>query len=181
MKKNLIFAMALTLATASCGTENVVKTTVVEEPTTTIETTTATEPPTTETIVVTEEQAATENDDEPIIITIEETEITLSESDTILLAQLINVESSDSWEGKLAVASCVVNRMNYFGTNMYDTIYMQNQFAVNHLDHYTDTDYEAAKYVLTNGSWNTDLFYFHSNYEGTNAFSDVGGNYIGNF
>ena len=46
-----------------------------------------------------------------------------SEDDVVLLAKLIHLESSETYEGKVAVGSCVVNRMNIKGVSLPDVIY----------------------------------------------------------
>lgn len=105
--------------------------------------------------------------------------------DTVLLAQLINKEASKSWEGRVAVASTVINRMNsgYWGSTIADVVYAKGQFTTaSRLGSYTDEDYQAAEYVLTNGSTNSDLFYFTGGYsDGLNRFKDQNHNYIGSY
>ena len=53
-----------------------------------------------------------------------------SENDAILMAQVINKEASASYDGKLAVASVIMNRSNYYGQTISDVIYAPNQFSV---------------------------------------------------
>lgn len=99
------------------------------------------------------------------------------------LADLINKEASTTWAGKLMVGSCVVNRMSYFNTDVYGVVYMPNQFTTAYIldGYYTDLDYQAAEYVINVGTYNPDIFFFHSAYDGTNTFLDVNYNCIGNF
>lgn len=84
-----------------------------------------------------------------------------SESDAVLLAQLINKEASATWEGKIAVGNCVINRANVNGISIYDVIFARGQFTTCYsLGYYTDTDYQAAVQVLTYGSSDTRIYYF---------------------
>lgn len=103
-----------------------------------------------------------------------------SDSDTILLAQLINKEASASYDGKLAVASVVVNRSNYYGQSISDVIYAPNQFTTCYsLGYYTDTDYQAAQQVLTNGSVNNAFYFDGCHPDCLNHFRDINNNYVG--
>lgn len=103
-----------------------------------------------------------------------------SESDAILMAQVINKESSATYDGKLAVASVILNRSNYYGQSITDVVYAPNQFSVvGYLGSYTDDDYNAAVQVLTNGSVN-NAYYFDGNHpDRLNHFRDINNNYIG--
>lgn len=101
-----------------------------------------------------------------------------SDNDVVLLAMLINHESSASWEGKVYVGSVVVNRMKYFDTSVSEVIYMPGQFTYD-LSYYSDEDYQAAQYVLTNGAVDNRVFYFTGCHpDGLNWFEDVNHNYI---
>lgn len=103
-----------------------------------------------------------------------------SDSDTILLAQLINKEASASYDGKLAVASVVVNRSNYYGQSISDVIYAPNQFTTCYsLGYYTDADYQAAQEILTNGSVNNAFYFDGCHPDCKNWFRDINNNYIG--
>lgn len=103
-----------------------------------------------------------------------------SESDIVLLAQLINKEASASWEGKLAVGSCVLNRANANGQTISQVIYAPYQFTTAYsLGYYTQTDYDAALQILTYGSTDTRIYYFdgcHPDFK--NWFYDGGHNYL---
>ncbi len=104
-----------------------------------------------------------------------------TESDAILLAQLIHRESSVTWEGRVAVASCVINRCGYFGDTISGVIFAPNQFTTaNNLNYYTTEDYNAAVYVLTNGTIDSRIFYFDGCHpDMKNWFYDINYNYIG--
>ena len=103
-----------------------------------------------------------------------------SDSDTVLLAQLINKEASATYDGKLAVASVVVNRSNYYGQSISDVIYAPNQFTTCYsLGYYTDADYQAAQEILTNGSVNNAFYFDGCHPDCKNWFRDINNNYIG--
>lgn len=104
-----------------------------------------------------------------------------SEDDVALLAKLIHLESSETYEGKVAVGSCVVNRMNIKGVSLSDVIYESGQFTTaGYLSYYTDADYQAAQQVLTQGSADTRLYFFDGNHpDRKNHFRDINQNYIG--
>jgi hypothetical protein len=103
-----------------------------------------------------------------------------SENDAVLLAQLINKEASATWEGKIAVGNCVINRANANGISISSVIYAPGQFTTAYsLGYYTDTDYQAAVQVLTYGSSDTRIYYFdgcHSDCK--NWFYDSYHNYL---
>ena len=103
-----------------------------------------------------------------------------SESDAILMAQVINKEASASYDGKVAVASVILNRSNYYGQSISDVVYAPNQFSVvNNLGSYTDADYQAAVQVLTSGSVNNAYYFDGCHPDGLNHFRDINNNYIG--
>lgn len=103
-----------------------------------------------------------------------------SESDAILLAQLINKEASATYDGKVAVGSVVINRSNYYGQSISEVIYAPNQFSViGYLGTYTDTDYQAAVQVLTTGSVNNAFYFDGCHPDHLNHFRDINNNYIG--
>ena len=108
-------------------------------------------------------------------------ETTYDDSDVILLAKLINHEASATWEGKVAVGSCVVNRMNYYNQSVSQVIFAPNQFTTaSSLTTYTDDDYKAAEQVLNNGSSDTRLFFFTGCHpDRKNHFEDINHNWIG--
>lgn len=102
-----------------------------------------------------------------------------SESDAVLLAQLINKEASATWEGKIAVGNCVINRANANGISISSVIYAPGQFTTCYsLGYYTDTDYQAAVQVLTYGSSDTRIYFFDGNHGGVNWFYDSYHNYL---
>ncbi len=144
---------------------------------------TTTEATTSQTIVVTTnppEPVTEASIPEPYIEPAPQTVGSYSESDAVLLAQLINKEASASWEGKIAVANCVVNRANVNGISIYDVIYSPGQFTTaNQLGYYSDTDYQAAVQVLTYGSSDTRIYYFDGNHPGmVNYFYDSYHNFL---
>lgn len=103
-----------------------------------------------------------------------------SESDAILMAQVINKEASASYDGKVAVASVILNRSNYYGQSISDVVYAPNQFSVvGNLGSYTDADYQAAVQVLTSGSVNNAYYFDGCHPDGLNHFRDINNNYIG--
>lgn len=104
-----------------------------------------------------------------------------SEDDIILLAKLINHEASNTYEGKVMVGSCVVNRMNAKGMSVSDVIFEAGQFTTAYsLTTYTDADYQAAQQVLTQGSADARIYYFDGCHpDGLNHFRDINNNYLG--
>lgn len=156
-------------------------TTLTETTTTSTSTVTETTTMTTTTEAVTT-TTAVETATESIVVTeIEPVTVDSNESDVILLAQLINQEASQTYEGKLMVASCVVNRMNVKGLSLQDVIYAPQQFStVDLLGYYTDSDYQAAYQVLNEGSVDSRLYFFDGNHpDHKNHFRDVNQNYVG--
>lgn len=102
-----------------------------------------------------------------------------NESDAILLAQLINKESSIYWDGMIAVADCVINRANINGLTISQVIYAPGQFTTAYsLGYYNADNYNAAVQVLTYGSTNTAIYYFDGNHGGLNWFYDINRNYL---
>lgn len=103
-----------------------------------------------------------------------------SESDIVLLAQLINKEASATYDGKLAVGSCVLNRANANGQTISQVIYSPGQFSTCwNLGYYTQTDYDAALQILTYGSTDTRIYYFDGCHPGcVNWFYDGSHNYL---
>lgn len=103
-----------------------------------------------------------------------------NENDAILMAQVINKEASASYDGKLAVASVIINRSNYFGQSITDVVYAPNQFSVVYnLGSYTADDYNAAVQVLTGGSVNNAYYFDGCHPDRLNHFRDINNNYIG--
>lgn len=103
-----------------------------------------------------------------------------NEADAILMAQVINKEASASYDGKLAVASVIVNRSNYYGQSITDVVYAPNQFSVVYnLGSYTADDYNAAVQVLTGGSVNNAYYFDGCHPDRLNHFRDINNNYIG--
>ena len=162
-----------TITTTSTSTIATTTTTSTSRTTTTTETTT-----TTTTVAIPVETTVFTEPVEP------ETEpeiVWSSEDDVVLLAKLIHLESSETYEGKVAVGSCVVNRMNIKGVSLSDVIYESGQFTTaGYLSYYTDADYQAAQQVLTQGSADTRLYFFDGNHpDRKNHFRDINQNYIG--
>ena len=103
-----------------------------------------------------------------------------NENDAILMAQVINKEASATYDGKLAVASVIVNRSNYYGQSITDVVYAPNQFSVVYnLGSYTEDDYNAAVQVLTGGSVNNAYYFDGCHPDRLNHFRDINNNYIG--
>lgn len=103
-----------------------------------------------------------------------------NEADAILMAQVINKEASATYDGKLAVASVIVNRSNYYGQSITDVVYAPNQFSVVYnLGSYTEDDYNAAVQVLTGGSVNNAYYFDGCHPDRLNHFRDINNNYIG--
>lgn len=104
-----------------------------------------------------------------------------NENDVILLAKLINHEASATYDGKVMVGSCVVNRMNAKGMGVADVIFEPGQFTTAYsLTTYTDADYQAAQQVLTQGSADTRIYFFNGAHpDCKNWFYDVNYNYLG--
>lgn len=164
-----------TTTTSTTTTTKVTSTTTTTTTTTTAETTT--EPVTTVTEVVTEPVVYVEPVEEPVYIPIQE----YSDSDVVLLAKLISLEASANYDGKLAVGSCVVNRMNILGCSMYDVIYAPYQFSVAGkvaYANYSQSDYEAASQILSSGATDTRIYYFDANGYGLNNFYDRSRNFL---
>ena len=108
------------------------------------------------------------------------TEPLYSEEDAILMAQVINKESSATYEGRLAVASVIVNRSEYNKLTIPEVVFEPNQFSVvGDLGSYTELDYKAAVEVLTNGSVNNAYYFDGCHEDGLNHFRDIDNNYIG--
>lgn len=109
-----------------------------------------------------------------------EYEVGYSESDAVLLAQLINKEASATYDGKVAVGSVVINRANYYGQSITDVIYAPGQFTTAYsLGYYTTDDYNAAVQVLTSGSVNNAFFFDGAHPDHLNHFRDINNNYVG--
>lgn len=65
--------------------------------------------------------------------TVQTSSYNVSEEDAYLLACVVSSEAGyESYEGKLAVANIVLNRLNggYYGNTIYDVVYAKGQFAV---------------------------------------------------
>lgn len=102
-----------------------------------------------------------------------------SEDDAVLLAMLIHHEASGTWDGKMAVGNCVINRMNTWGQTLSGVIYAPGQFTVaSYMNTYNDTDYQAAVQLLTSGSTDTRIMYFDGGHGGVNWFYDGAHNYL---
>jgi hypothetical protein len=179
-----ITTSTVTTSSTSTSTTSTTTTTTTEETTLRIETTVVT---TNQTIAAAansieiEEETPTET--EPVFETtwIESEPTWTNENDIVLLAKLINHEASNSYEGKVMVGSCVVNRMNIKGFSVSDVIFEQGQFTTAYsLSIYTDLDYQAAQQVLSYGSSDTRIYYFDGCHpDGLNWFYDINRNYLG--
>ena len=102
-----------------------------------------------------------------------------SENDAVLLAMLIHHEASATWDGKMAVGNCVINRMNNWGLSLSGVIYQKNQFTVaSYMYTYDDVDYQVAVQLLTSGSTDTRIMYFDGGHGGVNWFYDSNHNYL---
>lgn len=164
-----------------------VSTTSTETTSTTFSTTTSTS--TTTTVATTSATAAetiawentVQTEPEPTTVWVEQEPVWTSEDDVILLAKLINHEASASYDGKVMVGSCVVNRMNATGMSVSEVIFEPYQFTTaNNLTDYTDSDYQAAQQVLSQGSADTRIYYFDGCHpDGLNHFRDINNNYLG--
>lgn len=174
----------VTTSSMSTSATSTITTTTTEETTSRIETTVVT---TNQTIAAVtnsieiEEETPTET--EPVFEAtwIESEPTWTNENDIVLLAKLINHEASNSYEGKVMVGSCVVNRMNIKGFSVSDVIFEQGQFTTAYsLSTYTDLDYQAAQQVLSYGSSDTRIYYFDGCHpDGLNWFYDINRNYLG--
>ena len=103
-----------------------------------------------------------------------------NEADAILMAQVINKEASATYDGKLAVASVIVNRSNYYGQSITDVVYAPNQFSVVYnLGSYTEDDYNAAVQVLTGGSVNNAYYFDGCHPDCKNWFYSFNHEYLG--
>lgn len=164
-----------------------VSTTSTETTSTTFSTTTSTS---TTTTVATTSATATETiawentvqtEPEPTTAWVEPEPVWTSEDDIILLAKLINHEASATYDGKVMVGSCVVNRMNAKGVGAADVIFEPGQFTTAHnLTTYTDDDYQAAQQVLTQGSADPRIYFFNGCHpDCKNWFYDINYNYLG--
>ena len=165
-----------TTMTTSTGTTSTTSSTITStSTTTTVATTIAT---TTETIVW---ESTVPIEPEPTTTWFESEQTSASEDDVILLAKLINHEASATYDGKVMVGSCVVNRMNAKGMSVSDVIFEAGQFTTAYsLTTYTDADYQAAQQVLTQGSADARIYYFDGCHpDGLNHFRDINNNYLG--
>lgn len=175
----------------TCTTSTTTSTTTsstTSSTTTSTETTMATKITTTETQTIVQESIAPiENQTyyveptytEPTYV--EPVQTWTNDDDIILLAKLINHEASNSYDGKVMVGSCVVNRMNAKGMSVSEVIFEPYQFTTAYsLTTYTDADYQAAQQVLTQGSADSRIYYFDGCHpDGLNHFRDINNNYLG--
>lgn len=168
-----------TAETTTSTTTSTTQTTTTTSTTTTTTSTTTTQATTT--VPVTEPPAPEpepEPQPEPVVETYE-VNYTYSDSDTTLLAMLIHHEASRSWEGKMAVGNCVINRMNNWGMSLSGVIYQPYQFTVaSYMYTYDDTDYQVASQLLANGSTDSRIMYFDGGHGGVNWFYDSYHNYL---
>lgn len=177
-KSNSTVEVTTTCATTSMTSLSTTKNTTTTTTTTTNSTTTTS---TVETILTTETRITTIQTTVARTESYSEPELTTSaNSDVILIAKVINKEASATYEGKLAVASVIVNRANHSGKSIAEVIYEPNQFSVvGDLDVYTDADYQAASEVLSNGSVNNAYYFDGCHPDGLNHFRDINNNYVG--
>ena len=125
--------------------------------------------------------AIEETPPEEVFVESEPTPVWTSEDDVILLAKLINHEASTSYDGKVMVGSCVVNRMNINGMSVSGVIFESGQFTTAYsLSTYNDLDYQAASQVLSQGSADSRIYFFDGCHgDGLNWFYDINYNYLG--
>lgn len=169
-----------TTTTKTTTTTTVTTTTKMTETTTSQMTVVVTEPTTEYVEPEVEPEPTPEPTPEPIPQPVEEPVYnSYSESDAVLLAQLINKEASASYDGKVAVGSVVINRANYYGQTISQVIYAPGQFTTCYsLGYYTDTDYQAAVQVLTYGSNNSAYFFNGCHPDCLNWFYDLNYTYL---
>lgn len=90
-----------------------------------------------------------------------------SYSDLDYLAAICQIEAGYNYEGCLAVANVILNRVNAgFGSSIYDVIYAPYQFATGWMDYYLEngsssTAYEAAAAALAGSNNIGDYLYFN--------------------
>ena len=170
-----------TTSTNTSSTASFTTTTTVTETatiTTMAETISMTQPITeSQTIAI----AIEETPPEEVFVESEPTPVWTSEDDVILLAKLINHEASTSYDGKVMVGSCVVNRMNINGMSVSSVIFESGQFTTAYsLSTYNDLDYQAASQVLSQGSADSRIYFFDGCHgDGLNWFYDINYNYLG--
>ena len=183
-----------TAETTTTLTRTTTKATTTKPKTTTTETTTTTQL-TTEVVTepvteppIPEPEPAPEPEPEPQPEPVQEPEEYIgtaevisrySENDAVLLAMLIHHEASGTWDGKMAVGNCVINRMNNWGLSLSGVIYQKNQFTVaSYMYTYDDVDYQVAVQLLSSGSTDTRIMYFDGGHGGVNWFYDGAHNYL---
>lgn len=172
-----------TCTTTSTTTSTLQKTTTTESTTTTtteVETTVAPRSSAqieTQPYVVEVTTVAVESQ----LVEVEPTPVWTNEDDVVLLAKLINHESSATYDGKVMVGSCVVNRMNAKGMSVSEVIFEPYQFTTAYsLTTYTDADYQVAQQVLTQGSADSRIYFFNGCHpDCKNWFYDINYNYLG--
>ena len=90
-----------------------------------------------------------------------------SYSDLDYLAAICQIEAGYNYEGCLAVANVILNRVNAgFGSSIYDVIYAPYQFATGWMDYYLEngsssTAYEAAAAALAGSNNIGSFLYFN--------------------
>lgn len=171
-----VSTLCTTSTTTSTTTSSTTSSTTTSV-TTTVATMTTTEPMTQKIV----SESTVQIEPEPTTTWVEPEPVWTNEDDVILLAKLINHEASATYDGKVMVGSCVVNRMNAKGMGVADVIFEPNQFTTAYsLTTYTDTDYQAAQQVLTQGSADTRIYFFNGAHpDCKNWFYDVNYNYLG--
>ena len=90
-----------------------------------------------------------------------------SYSDLDYLAAICQIEAGYNYDGCLAVANVILNRVNAgFGSSIYDVIYAPYQFATGWMDYYLEngsssTAYEAAAAALAGSNNIGGFLYFN--------------------
>ena len=174
-----------TEVSTTCTTTSTTVTTVSNSTTSSTTTGTTTTTSTVETVLMTQPIEVNQTIavvTEPVCVEpiIQNEPVGYNEADAILIAQVVNKEASATYDGKLAVASVIVNRSNYYGQSITDVVYAPNQFSVVYnLGSYTADDYNAAVQVLTGGSVNNAYYFDGCHPDRLNHFRDINNNYIG--
>jgi len=119
-----------------------------------------------------EEESSAEPEEEPEVEENEEESVPEvstpgSYSDLEYLAAICQIEAGYNYEGCLAVANVILNRVNAgFGSSIYDVIYAPYQFATGWMDYYLENGtgseaYEAAAAALAGSNNIGGYLYFN--------------------
>jgi hypothetical protein len=86
----------------------------------------------------------------PMIAHAEDEEIReYTQADMELIARVVYAESrGECFEGKVAVAAVIINRVNYYNSSVKSVVFAPNQFAVS--GKYDDGCMDAVKFVIEN-------------------------------